>query len=261
MNRYLLKHTYLVGETVTLADIIVAMSLLNPYKILFDKVNRKPIPNVTRWFTTIIKQPNVLEIIGNVELCKEMQVAKQTIAKQTTKKEEKQKKEDIPEKEEKKKEVNPLDTLPPTSFSLHKFKDVYSNNDTRKEALPWLWENLDKEGFSFYHCDYKFNDTLTKSFFALNLIGGFYQSLGNFNKYCFASCCVFGSDNDLQVAGVFLVRGKDLPRELAEEGENFDWKPLNPDNEDDKKLIEDFFAWDGEFGGKYKKFNSGKVFK
>lgn len=78
LNRHLLKHTYLVGETVTLADVCFAMTLLNPYKIVFDSEYRQSFPNVTRWFKTVVALPNVMAVVGPVELCTEMQVAKQS---------------------------------------------------------------------------------------------------------------------------------------------------------------------------------------
>jgi len=261
LNKHLLSHTFLVGESVTLADVIVSMSLLKPYTVLFDKTQRKPFPNVTRWFTTVVGQPIIKSVVGTVELCTEMQVAKPApvVVKETPAPQ----KEEEPVKEEKKE--NPLDLLPPTKFSLLKFKEVYSNKDTRSEALPWLWENFDKEGFSFHLCVYKYADELAKSFFALNLIGGYFQRLERFAKYGFASFVVFGEDNNLQIGGVFLTRGTERPFELTEDGVadsfTYDWTQLNPDVAEDKKLIEDFFAWDGEFGGKFKAFNTGKVFK
>lgn len=41
--------------------------------------------------------------------------------------------------------------------------------------------------------------------------------------------------------------------------EHYDWKPVNLDSDAEKKLVEDYFAWDGELGGK--KFIAGKTFK
>jgi elongation factor 1-gamma len=41
----------------------------------------------------------------------------------------------------------------------------------------------------------------------------------------------------------------------------YDWKKLDAKNEADKKLVNDYFMWDGSFGGKQQKFNQGKIFK
>lgn len=69
LNSHLLTHTYLVGERITLADIIVACNLLNPYKYVLDPDYRKPFGNVNRWFNTLINQPEFKAVLGEVELC------------------------------------------------------------------------------------------------------------------------------------------------------------------------------------------------
>ena len=57
LNDYLLTKTYLVGDKVTLADIVVASALLYPMKLVCDKAYLKPFGNVVRWFTTCVNQP------------------------------------------------------------------------------------------------------------------------------------------------------------------------------------------------------------
>lgn len=50
LNSHLLTRTFLVGERITLADIVVASNLLNPYKYVLDPEYRKPFANVNRCF-------------------------------------------------------------------------------------------------------------------------------------------------------------------------------------------------------------------
>merc|ERR1712243_356302 len=69
LNDHLLTRTYLVGERVTLADIAVACTLLSLYKQVLDPSFRKPFMNVTRWFTTVINQPNAKAVIGSFARC------------------------------------------------------------------------------------------------------------------------------------------------------------------------------------------------
>lgn len=77
LNSHLFTRTYLVGERITLADIVVASNLLNPYKYVLDPDYRRPFTNVNRWFMTLISQPEFKAILGEVQLCS--QVA-QTVA-------------------------------------------------------------------------------------------------------------------------------------------------------------------------------------
>merc|ERR1712018_564857 len=72
LNDHLLTRTFLVGERVTLADIAVACTMLNLYKQVLDPSFRKPFMNVTRWFTTVINQPNAKDVIGSFALCSKM---------------------------------------------------------------------------------------------------------------------------------------------------------------------------------------------
>merc|ERR1711892_1322396 len=69
LNDHLLTRTFLVGERLTLADIAVACTLLNLYKQVLDPSFRKPFLNVTRWFTTVINQPNAKSVLGSFTLC------------------------------------------------------------------------------------------------------------------------------------------------------------------------------------------------
>jgi elongation factor 1-gamma len=41
--------------------------------------------------------------------------------------------------------------------------------------------------------------------------------------------------------------------------ESYEWRKMNPDDEKDRKLVDQFFAWEGEFKGM--KFSVGKIFK
>uniref|UniRef100_A0A4W6C5E4 Valine--tRNA ligase n=1 Tax=Lates calcarifer TaxID=8187 RepID=A0A4W6C5E4_LATCA len=68
LNHALEPRTFLVGESITLADMAVATAVLLPFKY----VNRKVLTNVTRWFTTCVNQPQFLKVLGKIDLCKKM---------------------------------------------------------------------------------------------------------------------------------------------------------------------------------------------
>lgn len=50
-----------------------------------------------------------------------------------------------------------------------------------------------------------------------------------------------------------------LSDDLQIDYESYNWRKLDADSEETKKLVEEYFAWEGDFGGK--KFNQGKIFK
>lgn len=55
---------------------------------------------------------------------------------------------------------------------MDEFKREYSNKDTLEVALPYFWKNFEKDNYSIWYCEYKYNSELTKIFMTCNLIGG-----------------------------------------------------------------------------------------
>jgi len=285
LNKHLEDKTFLVGERLTLADITVASSLLPLYTTVLDPGFRKPFVNVFRWFNTCINQPQFKEVVGEVTFATKMAVAaqsgdqpekkpkekkekqQQNKPPQEQKKAPKKKKEEDDEepeeefREEKPQGPNPLDLLPPTTLNLEEWKRKYSNNDV-SVSIPWFWENFDRSGWSIWFSDYKYNPELEQLFKTSNLIGGFLQRLDKLRKYGFGSILIFGEEGKYEISGVWLFRGLEIPKEMLDCDDNvlYDWKKADIDNPADKKKINEFFAWAGDFDGR--KFgDQGKVFK
>uniref|UniRef100_A0AAX7T259 Valine--tRNA ligase n=1 Tax=Astatotilapia calliptera TaxID=8154 RepID=A0AAX7T259_ASTCA len=74
LDQALAPRTYLVGESITLADMAVATAVLLPFKYVcaLEPSDRKAVTNVTRWFTTCINQPQFLKVLGEIVLCEKM---------------------------------------------------------------------------------------------------------------------------------------------------------------------------------------------
>ena len=287
LDKFLLTRTFLVGERLTLADVSVALDLLPAFQNVLDGAFRKSHANVTRWFQTIVNQPAAKEVLGDVKLAdKVAQFNENEFKKVAAKiapaaKKEEKKKEEPKKKEEKKKDAgeeldaadaaiaaepkakDPFEGHPKSSFVLDAFKRAYSNEDTLKVAIPHFWENFDKDNWSIWYCEYKFPTELTLAFMSCNLISGMYQRLEKLKKNGFASMILFGSDNNSTISGVWVWRGQELAFPLSEDWqidyESYDWKKLNPDSEETKTLVKEYFSWEGGFGGKT--FNQGKIFK
>jgi elongation factor 1-gamma len=286
LNEHLLNHTYLVGERVTLADIVVACTMLSLYQNVLDAGFRKPFGNVNRWFTTIVNQPQVKKVLGAVKLAekmaqfdekkfKEVQKAAGGDKKQKDKKE-KPKPEATPKKAEKKeepaaeelalekpKEKDPFAAVPKGNFDLEDFKRFYSNNDEDK-SVPYFWEKFDKEAYSIWRCDYKYNDELTMVFMSCNLMSGMFQRLEKLRKNAFASMLLFGENNNSTISGIWVWRGHGLAFELSEDWQidysSYDWQKLDPESSETKELVNQYLCWVGE-DKQGRKFNQGKIFK
>lgn len=299
LNKHLLSKTYLVGERVTLADIGVVCTLLHLYQYVLDPNFRKPYQNANRWFTTIINQPQVKAVIGDFKLCEKMaefdpkkfaevQAASKGGKDSGSAKKEKKKEKggsDKPQKDTQKKEAplpheevldptesalaeepkskDPFEELPKGTFNMDDFKRCYSNEDESK-SIPYFWGKFDKENYSIWLGEYKYSDELLKVFMSCNLITGMYQRLDKMRKNAFASVCLFGTDNNSSISGIWVWRGQGLAFELCSDWqidyESYQWTKLDPDAEETKKLVEQYFSWKGK-DKDGREFNQGKIFK
>jgi len=297
LNEHLKPRTYLVGERLTLADISVAADLLLAYQHVLDANFRETFVNVNRWFETIVNQPNFKSVAGEVKFCekaaefsaeklaqnrapKPAAAAPAALAEKPKEKKEKKPKEEKPKKEEKKPEPkpepeaeeedterepeskDPLAALPKGTMNLDEFKRTYSNNEV-SVSLPYLWQNFDKENYSFWQCEYLYPDELKQIFMTSNLIGGMFQRIEKLRKHSFASMCVWGEANNNTIAGIWFWKGHELVFPLnpdwTTDYESYKWTKLDSDDEETRKRINQFFSWEGEFNGR--KFADGKIFK
>ena len=153
MNAHLSTRTFLVGERVTLADLVVASAISTAVTVNLDAALRAELPHVIRHFETVINQPKIKEFYPAPEYVeKPIQfVPPPKEKKEPAKVEEKKPKkaaaaaeddeEDKPFVEEPKAK-NPLDSLPKSTFNLEDWKRAYSNKDTRGPdgALEWFYQ-------------------------------------------------------------------------------------------------------------------------
>lgn len=287
----LANNTFLVGERITLADIVVFTSLSNLFQHVADPVYRKPFFAVNRWFNTILNQPQTQAVVKNFSFCEKEGVfdAKKyqefqakhfgpTAAKPEAPKKEKKPAAEKPKKEEEPKEElddaelallaepkskDPFDTMPKGTFNFDDFKRVYSN-EAEEKSIPYFFEKFDPENYSIWYGEYKYANELAKVFMSCNLITGMFQRLDKMRKQSFASCCLFGEDNNSTISGIWVWRGQELVFPLSPDWtidyETYDWKKLDPKSEETKKLVTQYFSWTGtDKDGR--KFNQGKIFK
>ncbi|XP_027357789.1 elongation factor 1-gamma-like isoform X2 [Abrus precatorius] len=67
LNTHLASNTYLVGHSVTLADIIMTCNLHLGFTKLLVKSFTSEFPHVERYFWTLVNQPNFRKILGQVK--------------------------------------------------------------------------------------------------------------------------------------------------------------------------------------------------
>jgi len=286
LNDHLQKQTFLVGERITYADISACLTLRSAFENVLTADFRKQYPSVTRWFMTIINQPGVKSVVGDVTLCeKEAQFdakkyneiagkpqKEKAAKKEQPKKQEKKaapKKEEAPKEPEKPKEkpADPWADCDKFTMDMDAWKRFYSNNDEDKsvEHFMTLLTPEVKANYSLWKGTYQYSDELTMPFMASNLIGGMFQRIEKLRKHAFASVVVGGVTNDLNITGLWMWRGDKLAFERSPDWqidyEVYDWQKLDWDAAETKAMISKYWMWDekAEFDGK--KFNSGKIYK
>lgn len=262
----LAKHTYLVGERVTLADLYITGQMFRGFSHFFGKEWRKNHPGISRLWATVSQQDILKEQLGNIKLLDEPEKyvpPKKEAPKKEAKKEEPKKEE--PPKEQQKKPAHPLAALGNAKMPLDAWKRMYSNEETREKALPWFWEQYDPEEWSLWRVDYKYNDELTLTFMSNNLVGGFFNRLTASTKYMFGCAVVYGENNNNGIVGAFLVRGQDhVPAfDVAPDWESYEFTKLDASKPEDKDFVENMWAWDKPvvINGESKEIADGKVFK
>ncbi|XP_042758736.1 elongation factor 1-gamma 1 isoform X1 [Lactuca sativa] len=269
LNTHLASRTFLVGDSVTLADIIMTCNLVNGFKFLFTKSFTSEFPHVERYFWTMVNQPNFSKIIKRMGEVKQAEVVlpftstkkPESKPKSEPKKEEapkpKPEPEAAPEEEEapKPKAKNPLDLLPPSPMVLDDWKRLYSNTKTnfREVAIKGFWDMYDPEGYSLWFCNYKYNDENTVSFVTMNKVGGFLQRMDLARKYAFGKMLIIGNEPPFKVKGLWLFRGTEIPKFVMDECydmELYEWTKVDLSDEAQKErvnqMIEDFEPFEGE---------------
>eukprot|EP00408_Alexandrium_pacificum_P062055 CAMPEP_0171168580 /NCGR_PEP_ID=MMETSP0790-20130122/7780_1 /TAXON_ID=2925 /ORGANISM="Alexandrium catenella, Strain OF101" /LENGTH=289 /DNA_ID=CAMNT_0011633417 /DNA_START=103 /DNA_END=968 /DNA_ORIENTATION=+ len=81
LNNHLLCNTFMVGHTITLADISLCCALAEGMRLVFDPEYRKEFGNLMRWFNLCMAQPEFSSVLGEVKPCSKAAAAAPPAAK------------------------------------------------------------------------------------------------------------------------------------------------------------------------------------
>ncbi|CDK27396.1 unnamed protein product [Kuraishia capsulata CBS 1993] len=271
------EFTYLVGERLTIADIIFASYFLRPLEYIWDKAFIAKHPVVFRWWKTVVATPFLNWKFADIKF-----LDAPVEPPKASKKAPKADKASAPKAAkpaaaaaaapaaeaptEQKKAPHPLAALGKPTIELDEWKRHYSNDDTRPVALPYFWnEFYNPAEWSLWKVGYKYNDELTLTFMSNNLVGGFFARLSASTKFLFGCMVVYGENNANGIVGAFLVRGQEFAPafDVAPDWESYSFEKLDGSKEEDKAFINNMWAWDEPVvvDGVKKEIADGKVFK
>ena len=120
---------FLCGSTMTVADILVAVSLIQPLQTVLDAGFRKAMGKLTSWAEKIFSSPECVKVLGKIQMCAKP-IKPSCVADVVVKKEEKAApaaKKEVAKKEDAKPKDN-IAALPPSPWVVYDFKTFYVNH-------------------------------------------------------------------------------------------------------------------------------------
>ena len=238
-----LKHgkKYILGDKITLADIVLFRYLRYFMMLHFpENLRNSLLPKVTKWFENIMKSPEAIEAYGRTILCKK-QLRPLNIKIDRSKRLELFKNSKV------KKEINPLDSLPSSSFNLEQFKtDFMEEKGNKDEIMKKFWKEFDPKGYSLWWLEYQNLSMEGKKLFRMKNSKNFFLERidEDFKNYAFGIHGVYGKEGDYKVKGLWLWRGNEIPKEIKE-NDYFKYmtiKNLKSNNNNDKQIVNEYWT-------------------
>lgn len=254
IDAHLSGRKFLVGEKLTLADVILVCDLNLAFRYLFLDAERKELPNLTQYFYEIVKIQEFKNVLGvfvenNQKLFVqfgEKKEHKKQEPKKEEKKVEKKKEEKKPavqneEVEEKKPEVK----FPESAFKFHDFKTTFTNAENRNEVIDFLFKNFDTNAFSVWFFRYdKLPSEGKKLFLTKNFLTGFLSRADQARKHTIGSIGIYGEEGDFEVKGVWMWKGTDMLPMMKEhqQWEYFQTRQLDVSKPEDQELLREYWT-------------------
>ena len=233
--------TYILGDKINLADIVLFRYLRYFMMLHFpENLRNSLLPKVTKWFENIMKSPEAIEAYGRTILCKK-QLRPLNIKIDRSKRLELFKNSKV------KKEINPLDSLPSSSFNLEQFKtDFMEEKGNKDEIMKKFWKEFDPKGYSLWWLEYQNLSMEGKKLFRMKNSKNFFLERidEDFKNYAFGIHGVYGKEGDYKVKGLWLWRGNEIPKEIKE-NDYFKYmtiKNLKSDNNNDKQIVNEYWT-------------------
>ena len=268
LDSQLSSNKFVCGNKITIADVSLFRAIKYYFQLLYPEGKRQnSFKSVNEWFSRMMATKEVQKVYGPFTLCKVP--VKPCLCPIQIRKDICQNKTECPKKCTKAKECisktsgNPmatpdndqetkikkakvaLDALPPSKLELESFKREFLNNKDKNDRIKKFWEIFDPKGYCIYYLQYQNLPTDGKVLYLTkNAMSFFIQKSDPVRKYVFGSMGVYGCEGDYKIRGVWMFRGSEIP-ELMNQNDLFEWYDkvkLDPNNEKDRKKIEEYWS-------------------
>lgn len=251
LNAHIAGKTFLVGNSLTIADIELFTNIKHFWQLHFvEQVRKNLYANIDAWFARVATHEVVVKTFGITHVCKVALKAPKVEKKEEPKKEAPkpvEKKEKKPENDDDEEPPKKKDTpaFPESKLDFDGFKKEFMNSKERKAVLDKFFEKeYDANAFSVYYVRYQKLASEGKVLFkTTNGRDGFLERIDQNRKYVFASHGVYGVEGDYDIRGVWLWRGKGIPFFLEEhpQFEYYERRELNPNVPEDRQVIDNYW--------------------
>lgn len=271
LNSHLQGKQYLVGSSITVADLTMASFIYQPIAFALGEKERSGIQNIVHWLETVAKHPSWIKFYGpKLRLADQAFRIPQVSKKDDQKGGEKAKqgggaagKKDDKPKEDKPKEEKPKAAakqveedeyaepkqkdpeFPPTELNLMTFKTFFVNEKDMDAAMAEFWKQYKDGEWSLWHLKYiKYPGECEVVYRTNNLLRTFLSRLEHIRKWLFGTHLILGDEPQLEIEGVWLVRGPELFDQIKEIDvyDTYKWTKLDISKPEDKALVTDFWT-------------------
>ena len=255
LDEHLLTRTFMVGSSLTLADIALASALFYPFKFVLDKGLRKKIGNVCRWFQFITGQDEFRSVAGDAVMCNKRVAMPKAAAKGKggAPKQQKKKKEEPKKVEKPKTPSDIIKKLPKSSMVLDVWKKVYSCSEKdeagKMAVMDEFFNNFDAAGYGVWKAEYNYDSDNTLLWKTGNLVEGVCARFDELRKYMFGTiqiCCKKAGENgagNIFLRGCFICRDAEAGAkhmvQVNPDAEYWTFTKVDPKTPEGRAIIED----------------------
>ena len=243
MDRHVKDKTYLVNDKYTLADAVAANVLDRFFRFVLNSKKRSKLQNLSEYVKKVVNESDMLRKLEYSDM--KFNMLKVDLEKKKKEAEEKKKKEAEEKKKAQEADKPKKYQYPKSDLDFNDFKFYVANEKDAEKRVNYMLEKLDFNAFSFFHLTYdKLPNQCSVDYKTKNLLIGFLERCEFFRDHVYGVHCVTGKEGDYNINGVWLWRGTDKLVCIDENpvAEYYFYKKLDPKNEDDKKLIKEYFS-------------------
>ena len=241
IEKELENKNFIICDRLTLADIVLFRYLRFFMKFYFPEgIRNNKYKKITKWFENIMKTNEAIKAYGRTILCK---IPNKPFIHKIINylKVNYEKKEEFFDSKEKKEEK----IITNKNFDLDEFKKGIISNKNKEEVMKKFWEEINLEEYSLWWLDYQNTDEEGKNLeYSVNIKNSFMKEMEKFRDKCFGIHGVYGSEGDYKIRGLWLWKGKDVPKEIIESDfyDRLTIRGLKCKNKEDIELVHEFWT-------------------